>query len=74
VKKWYQDIKRASIEAIMVVVGMKSDLVMPDSTPVDVQDDEVEDFIAHNEIAFHIKTSAKTGMNVKELFEQLAVL
>ena len=36
-----------------------------------VSENEIQDFISKTDAVFHIKTSAKTGENVKELFDQL---
>ena len=54
----------------VALVRTKADLEY--NKPPYVSEAEVLEFVAKSGILFHIKTSAKTGENVRELFERLS--
>ncbi len=52
-----------------ILLGNKSDLVQKDKAPV--SDDVIEEFCEKEGISFY-KTSAKNGLNVEDVFDELA--
>lgn len=66
-KSWVSEVlRKGNKNCVIALVGNKSDLEY--DRKVNIQ--EVEDFVNRNDI-FHIKTSAKTAYNVKELFDKI---
>ena len=63
-KKWVDELKKDIPEAVLAFSGNKSDL-SDDSRAV--EQSEAEDYARENDLLF-FETSAKTGMNIEELF------
>ena len=67
-KGWIAElITKASSNCVITLAGNKIDL----DSERQVEKSIVDDYISKNKI-FHIETSAKTGTNVQELFENIA--
>ena len=67
-KNWYREIKKASPDIVLILVGNKIDL---ESKRV-VSRDEGE-ALAHNLTLTYVETSAKTGENIDDAFKMLAL-
>lgn len=67
-KKWVDELKQEIPEALLAFSGNKSDLSDYSRT---VKQSEAEDFAKENDLLF-FETSAKTGMNIEDLFRGVA--
>jgi small GTP-binding protein len=66
-KSWVGEVlRKGNKNCVIALVGNKSDL--ESDRKVNIQ--EVEDFVNRSDI-FHMKTSAKTAYNIKELFDKI---
>lgn len=62
-------LEEESNNLLMILVGNKLDLVEKDESKRAVAKEEIENFVGSNNFVY-IETSAKTGTNVKNLFEK----
>ena len=63
--EWLQIIRENTTDPIIVLVGTKSDITM-------VLDDKfIQEYLEENDIEKFIPTSAKTGVNIDRIFEEL---
>jgi small GTP-binding protein len=65
-ENWLSDIKKFCGDIPILIVANKIDL--PEK---EVSQEEIDEFISKNNLK-HFKTSAKTGENVEELFDEIA--
>jgi small GTP-binding protein len=66
-KIWIEEINRRSCpECIIVLLGNKYDL----KKEIKINENEINDYIKHKNI-MHFKTSAKTGLNIDNLFNTI---
>ena len=69
INTWIKEVKLQSHPDIKIIlIGNKSDL--EENRQVTIED--AKEFIKENEISFFQETSAKTGKNAKEVFEEAA--
>lgn len=69
-RNWIKELKRqGEANTIIILVGNKSDL--PELSKKVTQND-VQNLLTELEIKFHFECSAKTGLNVNQLFETIA--
>lgn len=72
--KWVEEVKKNVDDCKFILVGSKSDL-QKDKEDEEllhcISEDDINQFMAQHNIAYHLKTSAKTGSNVNELFTQI---
>lgn len=64
--------QRAPEDCVYVLVGNKLDLVQEDSLSRQVTESQAQEYADKIGVTYYIETSARTGKNVKELFEKAA--